>query len=426
MLWQVLTSREYNISNEIINKLQLLIFILSTIFSINLSAQTFRSESSIKEYWKTNGMDKIEGIYESSGTDYNDIQIPCKNINNGQVLCYQTWRHYTTKYKIALVKSKSTGDYKLFYLSGIPKGAEKVNGCLCTGQTYMEPENNQWRIGDVKAILYKTATTGLYKCDWYMQDKSLNPDAFLTYENHAYFNLMMSATDSKEEMYLKLYPTADDNITPKNKKSEQSSGTGFAISPKGFIVTNYHVTKGATNIKVRGINGDFSNLYTAKIVIEDKKNDLSIIQIIDSNFTSLGLLPYIISKKSSDVGNSVFALGYPLKAIMGDEIKLNNGIISSNSGFQGDITSYQISVPLQPGNSGGPLFDTNGNLIGIVNAKLLIGENVSYAIKSSYLLNLIDQLPSPLTLQSLSNLAGKPLTTQVKVLKKFVYVIEIN
>jgi S1-C subfamily serine protease len=397
-----------------------ILFFFTALLSINSFAQTLYSENSIKDYWKTNGMEKIEGIYESTGS-YNDVEIPCNN-GYGQTLCYMTWRNYEPKYKVALVKQN--GEYKLIYLSGNPKGMEKVGGCNCDGSSYIEPSNNQWAVGEVKAKLYKTATQDLYKCDWYMGNKKLNPDCYITFESDNYFTCLISGKD--KNMYLKLYPTVDDNIGQTNKKTEQSSGTGFAISSKGLIVTNYHVTNGATKIKVRGISGDFSKLYNARIVVEDKNNDLSIIQITDSSFTSLGAIPYTISNKSSDVGSSVFTLGYPLKAAMGDEIKLTNGIISSKSGFQGDVTSYQISVPLQPGNSGGPLFDANGNLIGIVNSKLTIGENVSYAIKSSYLLNLIDILPSPLALKTISTLTGKPLTSQVKVLNKFVYIIEIN
>ena len=65
---------------------------------------------------------------------------------------------------------------------------------------------------------------------------------------------------------------------------------------------------------------------------------------------------------TSEVGEEVFVLGYPLTATMGDEIKLTTGVISSKSGFQGDISQYQISAPVQPGNSGGPLFDSKGNI----------------------------------------------------------------
>lgn len=117
-------------------------------------------------------------------------------------------------------------------------------------------------------------------------------------------------------------------------------------------------------------------------------------------------------------------MGYPLRATMGDEIKLTNGIVSSKTGFQGDITSYQISAPVQPGNSGGPLFDNQGNLIGIINAKHTGAENASYAVKTSYLTNLIDLLSSPPKLQTINSLSSKTLTQQVELAKKFVYIIE--
>jgi S1-C subfamily serine protease len=109
---------------------------------------------------------------------------------------------------------------------------------------------------------------------------------------------------------------------------------------------------------------------------------------------------------------------------MGDEIKLTNGIVSSRTGFQGDITSYQISAPVQPGNSGGPLFDSQGNLIGIINAKHGGAENASYAIKASYLTNLVDLLPDSPKLQTINSMLGKTLTQQVEMAKKFVYIIE--
>ena len=239
------------------------------------------NEYSLKEHWKTNGMDKIEGIYESTGS-YSDIEVPCIN-GYGQTICYMTWRNYDPKYKVALVKTD--GDYKLIYLSGTPKGSEKVGGCNCDGKSYIAPEGNKWSTGEVKARLYKTATHDFYKCDWYMHDKSINSDGYISFDNYAYFKLIFSGNES---MFLKLYPTADENISQNTNKTEKSSGTGYAISSNGYIVTNHHVTNGATSINIRGVNGDFSKTYTAKVVIEDKNNDLSIIKIDDPSFTSLG------------------------------------------------------------------------------------------------------------------------------------------
>jgi S1-C subfamily serine protease len=140
----------------------------------------------------------------------------------------------------------------------------------------------------------------------------------------------------------------------------------------------------------------------------------------------LSAIPYNIISKTVDVGTDVFTLGYPLKTIMGDEIKLTNGIISSKTGFNGDITSYQISVPIQPGNSGGPLFDSDGNLIGIVNSVLRNAENVTYAIKSSYLNNLIETLPSGTKFFGNNIMRGQKLSSQSALAKSFVYQIEVN
>ena len=111
---------------------------------------------------------------------------------------------------------------------------------------------------------------------------------------------------------------------------------------------------------------------------------------------------------------------------MGEEVKLTNGIISSRTGYEGDISMYQISAPIQPGNSGGPLFDSQGDVIGIVTAKHTQAENAGYAIKINYLLNLID-LISPGPSFSVSNtISQKTLPEKVKALSNFVLLISIN
>ena len=112
------------------------------------------------------------------------------------------------------------------------------------------------------------------------------------------------------------------------------------------------------------------NTFDAKVIVTDKKNDLAIIQINDSKFKTLPSIPYVFNSTTKDVGSEVFALGYPMADVMGDEIKFTDGKISSKTGIEGDITVYQISVPIQPGNSGGPLFDNKGNLVGITSSAL--------------------------------------------------------
>ncbi len=337
------------------------------------------TENEIKNNWRSDGHDLVEGIYEV--------------VSGNRV----------TKYKLAVIKANETlkkeNVYKLIYLSG--------GGRI-------------WKEGNIKAVLKKTATPNLYKGEWYMADKSLSNDPIVSFERGKM--KVLWTDDGQEDLYLKLYPYSEDGNVFNSKIT--SSGTGFAISSNGYIVTNQHVVEGASKISVRGIKGEFSHVYNAKVIVEDKNNDLAIIKIDDMKFKSLGTPPYKISNSLKNVGNSVYTLGYPLRASMGNEVKLTNGIISSKTGYQGDITTYQITVPVQAGNSGGPLFDSKGNVVGIVNAKHSGAENASYAIKTSYLRNLIQVMTTVPKLPKVNKISKKDLSNQVKQIKDFIYIIE--
>ncbi len=307
--------------------------------------------------------------------------------------------------------------------------------------------NNNYKTYDIgqdadnsysKMTFINTASVGIYLMELYYRNSytTAKASAILTgngllefsYEKPTAELKNMFRKDGKswiehkltyEQKWIKVFPSKINY-----EKAQPSSGTGFAISANGIIVTNYHVVDGAKIIMVRGINSDFNKTYKTKIFLSDKNNDLALLQIDDYSFTSLGTIPYVVETSINDVGENIFVLGYPLRATMGDEIKLTNGIISSKTGFKGDITSYQISAPVQPGNSGSPLFNSQGNIIGIINAKHIKAENASYAIKTSYLTNLIELLPYSAKLQTKNSLEGKTLTNQVEVIKKFVYIIE--
>jgi S1-C subfamily serine protease len=207
------------------------------------------------------------------------------------------------------------------------------------------------------------------------------------------------------------------------------NGSGFFINEKGYIATNYHVVKDATEIQVEYFQNGIKKSHKAKVIVSDKQNDLSIIQITDPTFKSLPKLPYSFSTNTNDVGTGVFTLGYPMAlGIMGEEVKFTDGKISAKTGYQGDITVYQISVAVQPGNSGGPLFDNNGNIVGIVSSGLSkeITENVNYAIKSSYLKNLIDVLPERISLPNDATISTKSLVEQIKIISDFIPLIKIK
>ncbi len=206
----------------------------------------------------------------------------------------------------------------------------------------------------------------------------------------------------------------------------EGSGTGFALSSEGYIATNYHVIDGATTISLKGLNGDFNRTYDLKIIEIDIDNDLAILKIDDPSFTSLGNIPYTLNPSIIDVGSGVFATGYPLRSTMGDEIKLTNGMISAKSGFMGDMNCYQISVPIQPGNSGGPLFNEKGEVVGITNAVHTGAQNANYAIKTNLLYGLMGMMNQTPKLPAYNTISNLPLNEQFKKIKNFVYIIEAS
>ena len=226
-------------------------------------------------------------------------------------------------------------------------------------------------------------------------------------------------------MYTNAIRSNDESTDSDGQPYNNWSGTGFALK-EGYIVTNYHVIEGAKSISIQGVNGDFNNSFNATIIGSDKNNDLALLRITDSSFVDFGIIPYTITSTPSDVGEEIFVLGYPLTSTMGDEIKLTTGIISSKTGFQGDVALYQISAPIQPGNSGGPLFDKNGNIIGIVSAKHAGAENVGYATKTPYLRNLIESCASTTIIPTTNNVSTLPLTGKVKSEKNFVFFIKCS
>lgn len=213
----------------------------------------------------------------------------------------------------------------------------------------------------------------------------------------------------------------------KQQEPTNWSGTGFALN-SGHVVTNYHVIDGAKDIVVKGVKGDFTTAYHADVVASDKTNDLAILKVNDSAFKGFGTVPYRIRSSMVDVGTYVWTLGYPMTAVMGDEIKYTDGKINSKSGIQGDLSVYQMSIPIQPGNSGSPVFDKSGYVVGIassgLNREVFNSENVNYAIKSNYLRMLVEStlssniFPNGTALQGISN------TEQIKLAKNFVYMIQ--
>lgn len=225
----------------------------------------------------------------------------------------------------------------------------------------------------------------------------------------------------------------------KRDKVQVGSGTGFLLDIVGYIITNFHVVENAENIKV--VFTELNKSYPAVIKYKDENNDLALLQI-DSALdlrALLGELPYSIDFSGNvNVGQDVFTLGYPLSNVLGSSnSKLSTGIINGLTGLNEDPRLYQISIPIQPGNSGSPLLNYDGEVIGVIVSTLnsifflqyqgIIPQNVNFAIKSNHIKNLIDLIPGKpsITLRK-SNLKGLKLEQLYDRIKKYVVQIITN
>jgi len=180
-----------------------------------------------------------------------------------------------------------------------------------------------------------------------------------------------------------------------------SSGTGFVISTQGHILTNSHVVNGANVISVY-LHGE---RHPATLVREDLQNDLAVLKI-ERVTTPLNF------RDDSRVraGEGVAAMGFPLSGILSREPHVTTGSVTALAGIQDDVRFLQISAPLQPGNSGGPVLDESGRVIGIAVSQLDalklalatgdIPQNVNFAIKSSIAKTFLDAVGIGFTISS--------------------------
>ena len=174
----------------------------------------------------------------------------------------------------------------------------------------------------------------------------------------------------------------------------EASGTGFFITEDGYLVTNEHVAGNGAQVRLVTSAG----LISARVVKVDAANDLALLKA-EGRFAALP----VAASRAVKLGGTVATVGFPNIGLQGFAPKLTKGEISSLTGLVDDARYFQISVPVQPGNSGGALVDECGNVVGVVSAKLnaraalaasgSLPENVNYAVKSSYLLSFLESVP---------------------------------
>jgi serine protease Do len=183
----------------------------------------------------------------------------------------------------------------------------------------------------------------------------------------------------------------------------KSGGTGFLIDGKGYIVTNAHVVEGSQAVVLQNNKGQE---YRATIIHMNQDNDIAILKIVDEDFKFHSTLPYSFKRSGADLGEPLFTLGFPR-----EEIVYNEGYMSALTGFNGDTLSCQIGVSANPGNSGGPVFNRNGEVIGIINTRQTQAEGVVFAVNAKNIFSTVDSI---MKVDSTVNYLKLQLNSQVK------------
>jgi serine protease Do len=197
------------------------------------------------------------------------------------------------------------------------------------------------------------------------------------------------------------------------------TGTGFAISNDGYIVTNYHVTEGADSIYIQNHDGQY---LKTNLISFDEKSDVAILKVEDKGFRfAKGDVPYTFETSKRKLGTRVFTLGFPQ-----DEVVYNQGYISSKNGYNGDSMQYRLQIPANPGQSGAPVVGENGEIVAIITGKESETEGTTYAVNAKAVTDLIHSLPKENNIHLPKTNKLAKLTREQQIEKLEVYTCSIK
>jgi serine protease Do len=198
------------------------------------------------------------------------------------------------------------------------------------------------------------------------------------------------------------------------------TGTGFAITNDGYFVTNYHVTEGADSIYIVNNAGKY---YKAYLVNYNAQTDIALLKVENRSFRfGKTEVPYALAGKKAALGSSVYTLGFP-----GEDITYNEGYVSARNGYEGDSMQYRLELPANPGQSGAPVIDNNGNLIGIVSAKESQSRSTTYAVSSGALLDLLQNVPKEIKLHppKTNKLSKMSRAEQIEKMQSYTFSVKV-
>jgi len=229
---------------------------------------------------------------------------------------------------------------------------------------------------------------------------------------------------STSNEFSKIKSDIKDKIAPKVDPDIYTTGTGtaFVIDAKGYLVTNSHVVDKAKDVAVENEKGE----YLAHVVYSDVTKDIAILKIDDEGFKPYSSIPYSFSRSQADLAEPIFTLGYPRS-----EIVYGQGYLSAKTGFNADTLSCQIDINANHGNSGSPILNANGEVIGILNGRQTNIEGFAFAIQSRNIFNVLDDLKKDtlykkLKLNTRTQLVGMERKQQVKKLTDYIYMVKVK
>ena len=206
-------------------------------------------------------------------------------------------------------------------------------------------------------------------------------------------------------------------------KSITGIGSAFIVHEKGLLVTNSHVIRNAKGAIVTNHEGAE---FAANIIFNDPARDIAILKIEDKDFNTLKSIPYGFRKKQTEMAEAIFTLGYP-----DNKFVYGEGYLSALTGHDGDTINCQIAVAANPGNSGGPVFNKNGEVIGMLSTREMHSEGVVYAVRTKYILQALQELKNSepelknAKINVDSRVRGMDKVQQVKQFEDYVYMLKV-
>lgn len=298
------------------------------------------------------------------------------------------WVQGNNAYEVAIIRNTSEY-YKEYDYLGVVLDTRETN----------------WSRGQIKLLLKETASSQVYSGIYLgVAHEELGTMFLLSSRNIVEFSAPIGPFGNSQRITLvRTFPKEFPGR--RGAEAENSPGTGFFVT-QDVVATNYHVVKEAKRISL--LVGGTS--IEADLLLKDAQNDLALLRV------NAATLPVTVSalkgvrclalgnSDGARSGDTVYTIGFPLAGLLAATPSIAQGLISNMSGIDDDPRMFQISIPIQAGNSGSPLFDTNGRVIGVVTSTLsskamlkatgTLPQNVNFATKSAYLRSILSMAPS--------------------------------